>query len=171
MMKTVFESIVLCTLAILTGCAVVDDASIKTSELYSPIERVSEGAMVEHGVITVVGMQPRSDIVVLAPSNQHVVWSRERPYGRVMASEVKEGNGEVEPNGPKDSDRGLWIATGESWNLEDGQGNRLGVLEMCMPKGCIGNQCRSSMTPCVNPEDYLCSAGKMGELCVLRKAK
>lgn len=170
-MKKRFEIFVLCTLAVISGCAVVEDAKTDVQELYAPIERISDGTLVEHGVITVTGVQPRSDIVVIAPSNQHVVWSREMPSSRDVVAEVKEIERKEEDPKRSEDDRGLWVATGESWSLEDDLGRQLGVLEMCMPKGCVGNVCRSEMSPCLNPNDYRCSAGKMGETCLVRSVR
>jgi len=155
-------------LLLMAGCASLDaskEASTEEDDILdvARLTTEEEGDWVHHGVITVTGINPRSDIVVLPPSNQHVVWKREVETS--AATTRVTGQIQKKIDHPVRDDDDLWVETGEFWPIEGGQG----VVSMCKPKWCESRRCVGSMQPRVDPERYECESGKMGEYCQERR--
>lgn len=154
-----------CLCILIVGCAssgTSKTASDNIVDVLEPPAQLSdaEGEWVQHGVITVTGINPRSDIVVLAPSNQHVVWKRE-----VLTSAMSgQARIETQTRQPINNNDVVWVETGEFWPIEGGEG----VVQMCKPKSCYQNRCVGRMRPCENPDNFACESGKMGEFCTRR---
>lgn len=156
------------TIAVTTaGCAIVEDPSLEEGkEPFSPIEAKTDARTVEHGVVTVREIHQRSDIVVMPPSIEHVVWKRsqdavnESVRPQAKASMRKESEGARQRRVKE-----RWPVLEEDMNFA----SEIGRVAMCdrtaackEEEGCI------DLEPCQSPERYECYRVKIGDYCLER---
>jgi len=151
----------------MVGCAIVDDPeAVKEQQaMFRPIEGANTDNGVEHGVITAREIHQRSDIVVMPPSVQHVVWRRDGSNLLTVTTVAEEGpakNGDASARtvrNPKDN----WPLLAEDMNfdLEIGRVDMCDRMHPCGPEdACL------DLEPCKNPERYECFMTKPGEYCL-----
>ncbi len=149
------------------GCAIVDaeTTNAERREKFTPIETVADSYRVEHGIVTVSQVQPRSDIVILPPSMQHVVWRREEPARAV----AKDRQAEAAPAASKKSiskkrrPRDNWPLLAEDMNFDSEKGR----VDMCDPIDvCEPGEFCPDLTPCERKDELSCFRVKQGDYCV-----
>lgn len=155
----------------LAGCAgkdasTYDESATYTVGTYEAIDSAATSDRAEHGVITVADVSPRSDIAVIPPSVQHVVWRRTDSVAH--ASAVEPGVPEMSaPNAPANAPKKRKRMVREHWPLLEEDMNYeslIGELGMCDPKD-YGNL----LEPCESPEKYECFTPKQGPYCLERE--
>jgi len=149
------------------GCAIVEDeASTKEKrEPFTPIETAADSYQVEHGIVTVREVQPRSDIVILPPSMQHVIWQREG-----LGAEVIENTGVAilpaktdgaEKRKPRPRDQ--WPLLEEDMNFD----SQVGRVDMCDPMDvCEPSEYCQDLVPCERRDELSCYRVKQGDYCL-----
>lgn len=169
------KRIVLVTMAIagwgVTGCSVVGKVSDEAAS-HSTQTR-DEYARPRHGIITVAEIAPRSDIAILPPSLEHVVWVRGGGSGNGRWSEVEE---RIDPVTPTET-----APTESAGHPADHMANHMagmpddgypllrdhgayeteyGRVPMCLDNGLI--------EPCEDAHLYDCYGSKGGGYCLER---
>jgi hypothetical protein len=132
---------------LVSGCAIIDAPNVKEDEREANSFEVIDEALrydrVEHGIVTVRQIHPRSDIVVMPPSMQHVVWQRD---GSAMPAGVTPRA--VKPKKEKDEVARRPI---DSWPLLEEDMNfdsEIGRVEMCRPtQACVADEPCEDMVP------------------------
>jgi hypothetical protein len=149
-----------------SGCAVVEiPQEDPAAKPFAPIESSRTNQLVDHGVITVAQVQPRSDIIVLPPSVEHVVWRRGEEILADEAVEVPDRAAKVSATARTTARRvrDNWPLLEEDLNFE----SEIGRLEMCdRQTPCGPDEYCDSLEPCEEPEKYDCFSVKMGEYCL-----
>jgi len=156
------------TIAVTTaGCAIVEDPSLEEGKApFSPIETKTDARTVEHGVVTVREIHQRSDIVVMPPSIEHVVWKKRkdavdesvRPEARASKRKGSEG---VRQRRVKER----WPLLEEDMNFA----SEIGRVPMCDRKAaCREEEGCTDLEPCQSPERYECYRVKIGDYCLER---
>lgn len=114
------------------------------------------------GVITIDELRPRSDIVILPPAIEHVVWIRGVDTSRFDGVEVgraevptRAETGEKAPTGPaRRIAEEEWPLLAEDMNFD----SEIGRVRMCLADGAYD--------PCEHPERYRCYGSKAGGYCL-----
>ena len=160
--------IVVCVLvATLLGCAVVDDPQAQAERAKkTPFEVIDDGltyGRVEHGIITVREVQPRSDIVTLPPSVEHVVWQRDAAVATTAATPATKKNDtaptEVRERRVVDD----WALLAEDMDF----GSEIGRVDMCKPtEPCYAGSDCPDLVPCERADELACYRVKQGDYCV-----
>jgi len=154
------------------GCAIIDDAAEadKAAKRFNPIEEDSGMVTTLHGIVTVDTVHQRSDIVVLPPTIQHVVWYK---HGAQTSTATYVGEAPVPPPNRSPADvapveaqtavQDNWPLLGEDLNFE----SEIGRLDMCRTQiTCHHDDRCLPLEPCTNPSGYECFTTKQGEYCL-----
>lgn len=157
----------------MTGCAIVDDpAAVKERQaMFRPIDGAKTDGGVEHGVITAREIHQRSDIVVMPPSVQHVVWRRDG--SNLMTVTMTDGEKPVIEQKPVVNDeaparavrnaKDNWPVLAEDMNFD----REIGRVDMCdRTQPCGPEDSCLDLEPCEHPELYECFMTKPGEYCL-----
>lgn len=169
--------ILLLTVLTISACAVIVDPNLEQQEAFTPIERTVDRATVRNGEITVDEVRPRSDIVVLPPSVEHVVWYRGGPLATPTPTSV----GQRAPT-PRTAEPPVAAAQNstsiptrrvmDNWPLlkEDfAYETEYGRVDMCntiCPDGGCHAGVHPTLSPCEEPERYECFTPKSPPYCV-----
>lgn len=151
------------------GCAVVengdDDGFEALSTRFEKIESVRENG-IEHGVITAKEIHQRSDIVVMPPSVQHVVWKRGE-QSPISAPTAVVGPVEPEREVTRKEPQKTVL---DSWPVleEDGDfSSTKDWVDMCQNESDCGQETGcSALIPCKDPGKYECFSTKQGSYCL-----
>lgn len=154
---------------LLAGCAgssgrVVVGTDESAPNRYEPIDTAATFDRSEHGLITVTDVMPRSDIAVLPPSVQHVVWRR---AGLVAATPVSNSSIGASSDSKATDHRAHPSSkrrVRDRWPLLERDldyGSKIGELDMCDPR-----KYRDLLEPCESPEKYVCFTPKQGPFCL-----
>ena len=155
----------------LSACAIVDDKSPEQLAAeqapFAPIKSAADGRRVEHGIITVKQVHPRSDIVILAPSVQHVVWQRDDQaagsYEEVVAQPDKPAVKKMPKQRQPIDD---WALLEEDMNFE----SEVGRVPMCRrQQPCEPGAVCNDLVPCERADELSCYQVKLGDYCVENK--
>lgn len=155
--------------ALLGGCAIVDDKSAEQLARekpapFEPISSAADGRRVEHGIVTVTQIQPRSDIVIMPPSMQHVVWQRDetpRQSYQVVGEEGRITTEEpvIKRRRPVDD----WALLEEDMNFQ----SEIGRVPMCKrDRPCDATEECDDLVPCERADELSCYRVKQGDYCV-----
>lgn len=150
---------------VLSGCSVLGKAHDETAGQLTPIG--GEFDRSRHGVITVAEVAPRSDIAILPPSVEHVVWVRGEGTRNGRWSEVEEHTERTPPREaqPAEStDRPAKTPDDEYPLLRDhgAYETEYGRVPMCLENGVL--------EPCEDAHLYDCYGSKGGGYCLERGA-
>ena len=157
-------------LAVLTAsCAVIDDpASNKPTQRFDPIETPINSPTVNHGQVTVRSVHERSDIAVLPPTVQHVVWFRDGSPEVGVVPVIEPAN--APPTKQAKTTSGETRRVKDRWPLLERDmdfDSEIRQLDMCNPKTTCGPEDRCvDIEPCENPELYECFTTKQGNYCL-----
>jgi len=160
----------------MTGCAIVDDpAAVQERQaMFRPIDGAKSDHGVEHGVITAREIHQRSDIVVMPPSVQHVVWRRDGSNLLTVTTAAEEKPLVEETPTTKDeaqlravrTPKDNWPLLAEDMNFDQ----EIGRVDMCdRMQPCGPEDSCMDLEPCENPERYECFMTKPGEYCLERE--
>jgi hypothetical protein len=131
-------------------------------------------ATVEVGVVTVADLYRRSDIAILAPAQEHVVWRRSTDAVSGRAVVMDRAPPKVRPASVAIAAPVAPVDSRPRWPLlrEDGNpASQIGVLAMCTARnsGCESTACYRALEPCEQPERYDCVEGKKLDYCVEKR--
>jgi hypothetical protein len=153
------------TAAFVAGCA-----TSGTPRSSGPTDAAIGSAQI--GVVTVADLYRRSDVAILAPAQEHVVWKRTELVvsGRAVmldrtAPTVRQASVAIDsPVAPVADTRPRWPLLAEDGNPQ----SQIGVLAMCKARnvGCNRVECYRELEPCETPERYDCVEGKALDYCV-----
>lgn len=152
---------------LISGCAIVDDPeNVAAKKQFMPIEDPAYSRSVKHGVITVSEVLPRSDIIVMPPSVEHVVWLRQSQPAVVQTNDRQVGErARVKPESRPSTRRPVdtWPLLSEDMNFD----SEIGRLSMCQRSGpCGPNEACAMLEPCEERENYDCFTTKQGDYCL-----
>lgn len=163
-MKTIAVILMGVAGSVMTGCSVLgttphDESGVSIRPVSSEFDRA------RHGVITVSEVAPRSDIAVMPPSVEHVVWVRSSATTNGTWSEVVERTEETTMTGLKESDQTQRIrrTADEEYPLLRDHGaydTEYGRVPMCLENGLL--------EPCEDAHLYDCYGSKGGGYCLER---
>jgi len=152
----------LASLLLVSGCAIVDEPAPTTSRPFEAATQTVNLETTDHGLLTVTDVRPRSDIAILPPSVQHVVWRVEKQPVVYETIVPKKDDVETVPTAERrktPTPRETWPLLAEDLDFE----SKIGDIAMCDPEG---RQTSGPLIPCENPEQYECYATKIGEYCL-----
>lgn len=144
----------------LLGCA---SQTTKKVEQAAPEPRIEWPPSIQ-GVITVDELRPRSDIVILPPAMEHVVWMRGADISRFDGMELPRDDSPIRfaapelatVEMPKQMPRHECVLLEDEWDPE----SEIGKVPMCLVDG--------NLDPCDNPHLYKCAGSKGDCYCVYR---
>lgn len=150
---------------VLSGCSVLGKAHDETP---GPLTTIGdEFDRSRHGVITVAEVAPRSDIAILPPSVEHVVWVRGEGTRNGRWAEVDEHTERTPPREvqPEESTDRPARTTDDEYPLLRDHGayeTEYGRVPMCLENGLL--------EPCEDAHLYDCYGSKGGGYCLERGA-
>lgn len=161
-------------LMILSACAVVEDRSVVSNKSDRLAAIKIDSSNVEHGIVTVKKVFPRSDIVIQPPSNEHVVWQRSVVVQVIAEDKNKVDNKKSSVKNPSNIkivkntnnvevlDRWPLLAIDLDFDTE------IRKLDMCQTndKDCMSHSCNKMLEPCENASLYNCHSAKPGDYCL-----
>jgi hypothetical protein len=153
---------------LISGCAIVEDPeAVGQAGKHAPFEPISSSSQyrrVEHGVITAREVQERSDIVVIPPSVQHVVWQRDGlAIANVAQPRPTEPRSELQTEPLAERPIDDWPLLAEDMNFE----SEIGRVPMCRPtKACVPGEDCPELIPCERADELSCYRVKQGDYCL-----
>lgn len=153
----------LCGCAIVANPKAVDEASKETP--FAPIETPAVAARrVEQGIITVREVHERSDIVVMPPSVQYVVWQRDGSIVPVATPTAKGAAAPTQASTPV-AKRPIdeWPLLAEDMDFA----SEIGRVPMCRPnEDCDPGAACPDLVPCERADELSCYRTKQGDYCL-----